>query len=130
MVDFNNQTTVGTPAVDIVRVLILERRANLFEAIESYTKQEHQGISPSISVVQARLYVLFLELQAQFKRKLDKKEYDILHTQVKSKKIDDIMGGLETINNYLDQIKLTMLDNKKVYDPTSVENENKIKGLG
>lgn len=131
MVDYNNQSTVGTPAVDIVRVQVLERRANLFEAIEVYKKQKGQGIEASLSDVSARLFTLWLELEAQFSRKFKKdNQYEDLKKNIDSEKEEDIFEAITEINKYLDSVKLTMLDNKKVYDPTSVENENKLKGMG
>ncbi len=130
MVDFNNQSTVGTPAVDIVRVLVLERRANLFEAVEDYKKKQGQGIDPPLGQVKARLFVLWLELEAQYIRKFGKEKADPLIEQMKSKEEEEIFKVISKLNEYLDWLKLTKLDNKIVYDPTLVETENKVKGLG
>lgn len=128
MVDFNNEVTVGTPAVDVVRILILQRRSDLIEALERYNKQEYQNSTPDISVVRARLVSLFIELQAGLKRRLKVKQYEDLLEKVYAGDKESIYWCIDYINNYLDEIRLTRLDNKPQVDKTNWEEHNKAYG--
>lgn len=134
MVDFNSEATVGTPAIDIVRVMVLERLNNVIDAYEDYVKKNEQGYEKDLSIIKARLKSLWLILEAQIKRKdtMLKKEdrvYDKIKSQINSNDAIEIDEAITFFNNYLDDIKLTRLDTKKVYDKTIAEIENKTKGL-
>jgi len=131
MVDFNNETTIGTPAVDVVRILVLQRRADLLEALEQYNSKKAKGFNPGFHVVQARLNTLWLELQAAYKRRIkDEEEYN---TIVKNVSVADdeekILALIYKFNEYLDEIRLTRLDTKEQYDTKLIEKENYKKGL-
>jgi len=131
MVDFNNETTVGTPAVDVVRILILQRRADCIEALEKYKKEDFAGITPNIALLKSRIYGLFLEIQGALKRKLEKnkEQYEQLIQKINSNNIKDIEEAFFYLNEYLDRINLTKIDNKKEYDRSSFEKDNKEQGL-
>jgi len=129
MVDFNNETTIGTPAVDVVRILILQRHSDLLEAYEQYNKQLYNGVQPSLAVVRARVLSLYIQIHASLKRRLSSKDYDELKRQVHSKELEDIKGTIFSLNDILDDLRLTRIDTKKQYDSTSVEAENKARGL-
>ena len=129
IVDFDNEATIGTPDVDIVRVLILQRRADVFEALEQYNKDNYANIQTDISVIKARLYSLFLELQGGLKRRLKAKDYNDLVKQLDSKEPTDVLKVILMLNEYLDSLNLTKIDTKKKYDKTRVEKEHKVKGL-
>ena len=130
MVDFNNETTVGIPASDIVRVLILQARTYLFDAIEDYYKNDKQGIDIGLHVIQARLLSLFILMQAELKRKMEPEPYQALYDKAK---LDlDFWGMLDTalfLNEWLDGNQLIRIDMKERYDPRRVEKENKAKSL-
>jgi len=133
MVDFNNETTIGTSAWDIVRVLILQRRNDLIEAIEYYNKLECRNTDGDLSIVQARLHSLFNELQASLKRRWNGPKdtrYKDLIDKIKSDKFKDIIDAFYILNEYLDEINLTRIDTRKQYDGSRVEEENKERGLG
>ncbi len=130
MVDFNNETTIGTSAVDIVRVLVLQSRKYTFEAWEKYRKQKACNIDADLSLVYSRLHAWFDELQASLKRRMKPEEYKAL--KVKLNKKDDETSLLDVtyfLNEYLDDIRLTRLDTKKDYDKTDWESENKAMGI-
>jgi len=129
MVDFDNEATIGTPAVDVVRILILQRRADVFEAWEQYNKDKYSNIQTDLSIVRARLFSLFLELQGGLKRRLPPQEYTTLLYNLNSEKQEDILGVILMLNEYLDSLNLTKIDTKKKYDKTRVEKEHKVKGL-
>ena len=78
MVDFNNEITVGTPAADVVKILILQARANVFDSLEKYNRDKNRNIESDKATLKARLGTWFLEHEAFIKRQLgnikDKKE--------------------------------------------------------
>lgn len=129
MVDFNNETTVSTPAVDIVRVLILQRRADLMEALEDYLKKEALGYAQNINIVRARLYTLFLEVSGMLKRRAPE-DYDRLKDSIRNlDEVEDIIKLILEFNDILDSIGLTKIDTRKKFDSTIAENENIDKGI-
>jgi len=130
MVDFNNEATVGTPAVDINRVTILQRRYDYQEAQEDYRKKRLAGSGVTLCIVRARLFTLFNELQPMFKRTLTTEIYNkLLDTCENATKWADIRDAFYFINEELDRIKLIRLDTQQVYDSTDTEAENEIKGF-
>lgn len=132
MVDFDNEATVGVPAIDIERISILERRYNLIEALEDYKKKQYKGIGVDLSAVRARLFSLFMQLQGTFKRRLKDKpqEYDdLLKGCLESDKEKDILKHIYYISELLDELRITRVDMKRTYDERNVEKENKIKGF-
>jgi hypothetical protein len=129
MVDFDNDVTIGTPAIDIVRVLVLQRRNDLLEAIELYKKQDSQGINSDLATLKARTLSLFLELQAYLERKLKAEQYNKLKEIVlNSNSFEDILTFVHDINYLLDELRLIRLDTKQVYNPTKYGEEDKVKG--
>lgn len=129
MVDFNNDVTIGTPAIDIVRVLILQRRNDVIEAMEAHNKAALQNIASDNSFVRARLSSFFLEIQAALKRHLNDKEYADLKAMIDSDKDEDIMAAFIIMNEWTDKIRLTRIDTKNQYDSTRTEVENEEKRL-
>jgi hypothetical protein len=133
MVDFNNEATVGVPAVDIERITILQRRYDFLEALEDYKKKKSLGVNISLNIVRARLGSLFFEIQATLKRRLlkDTALYDDIKNKCLSTKTteDNIQDIFFIINQELDNIKLTRVDNKNQYDFSLTEEDNKNAGL-
>lgn len=127
MVDFNNDVTVTTPAADVVKILILQRRNDFIEASESYLKAEFSGTNTDIDILKARLFSLFYELQAALKRHYKPQEYDNLISDMRSDDYNKIMKAFFKINEWLDFMKLIRVDTKQRYDSTRVETENTIK---
>ena len=142
MVDFQNEATVSTPAADIVRILILQRRNDVIDAIEAYHRNKFKGTPAETYEVRARLYSLFLEVQAALQRKAKEnpelqEEYALLDQTIKGdadyQRDDDDANHLiqcfEYINTWLDTNKLIRIDTKKQYDTTRVSDEDAEKGL-
>lgn len=130
MVDFNAEATVGTPAVDIVRVMALERLNNCIEAYEDYIKKNAQGYDRDTSLIRARLCSVFMILEGQIIRKEGDKKAKEYREKCLSEDEKTLIEMMSFFNVYFDEIKLTRLDTKKVYDKTLVEVEDKNKGLG
>jgi len=137
MVDFNNETTVSTPATNIVKVLLLQARAVLFEALEQYYTHKFNGITPNISVARARLLIAFLELQGYLKRTLPKdrakeeqKTYSQVFEKLDSEEFEekDMKDLVQFLNVKLDKLNITKIDTHKEYDRSSWEQDNKAHG--
>jgi hypothetical protein len=127
MVDFNADATITTPAADVIKILILQRRNDFIEASESYLKAEFSGTSTEIDILKARLYSLFYELQAALKRHYKPTEYEKIIKNIRSDDYENIMKAFFKINEWLDYMKLIRVDTKQRYDSTRVEKENTIK---
>lgn len=126
MVDFNADATVSSSAIDILRILILQRRNDVIDAIETYRKLEEHS-SPDTTIVRSRLFSLFLEIQAMIKRK--HKEYDQIKESCDSKDFEELLKTFLELNEFLDMNRLTRIDTKNVYDSTRTSSEDKEKGL-
>ena len=131
MVDFNNDVTVGTPAIDIVRVLVLQARNNVFEALEFVNKQEGDGTEPDLSMFRARVCTWFFEQQAYFKRVMPPKEYDDVELELFKANYskERALRIISRFNELVDKLKLTKLDNRLYYDTTNAEADNVSHGL-
>lgn len=129
MVDFNNDNTIGTPAVDIVRVLILEKRTNVIEALETINKRDSTDNYDN-SLLKSRMQSLFWEMQGMLERKKNHKDHkesiqEINHVLFSKKPtLEELMKVFGILNLYLDDIRLTRIDNNTQYDRRRVENVN------
>ena len=129
MVDWNNETTIGTPAADVIKILLLQRRADVFEAYEDFIKKQDFGSDIGITIVKSRLMTYFLELQAYLKRQLSKKEYDKLVFELENLNERSTFNLICTFNEVLDNLNITKMDTRKRIDATRVTNEDESKGL-
>lgn len=112
MVDFNNDVTVATPAVEVKRILMLQDRQYLKEAIGAFKKSEYSGGAVDLHVVRSRLIELFLECRAGLRRHLKKDEWEDLNELLSSDQFDDVLEAYYIIDTYLDEIGLTKVDVK------------------
>jgi len=128
-VDFNNEKTIGTPAIDVERINILGKRDNFLEALEHYHTLSFRGAGANINVVRSRMITLFLQLYSTLRRHFSEEEFNnIKHICGTSKKEEELIEQFSKISDLLDKLRITRLDTKKVYDSTNVEAENKEKG--
>lgn len=107
-------------------MLILQRRNDVIDAIEGYRKIELHS-EPDSSIVRARLFSLFLEIQAMLKRK--RKDYDELRRRTESQDIYEMIELYFVFNEFLDENRLIRIDTKEIYDRTRVSVEDKVKGI-
>jgi len=122
MVNFDDTNTIGTPAVDIVRVLVLEKRTNVIEVLETINKREAKD-SFDNGLLKARLQSLFWEIQGMLIRKEKADEIKkIIFSEKPSYK--DLVEAFSTINQSLDTIRLTRIDTKTQVDTRRVKNVN------
>lgn len=132
MAEFNEimYSTTGTPAVDIVRILILQSWNDLIEAIEAYNKVKNKGITPDIGIVKARAYTLYLKIQALLLRKLKEEEMNQLELLLQSNNMNNIMQAVRIFNRELDLVQLTKIDNRPAVDRSRPVLYDKAHGLG
>jgi hypothetical protein len=137
MVNFNNETTVGQTAGNLIRLLLIEARYNCFAAFEKYNDDISKGINSSQTIVKARLGTWLLELQPYLDRTAEKLEVDksklkdIKDKLFFSKKVlnyKDLLEILEYLNNTSDKLRITRLDTRQVWDTLDIELDNKNEG--
>lgn len=121
--------TVASGPTELLKIIILERRKFLIDAIEHYNRRKFDNRSASISNIRAEMISLFLEIQAALRRDYKDEEYKELYGMVNSKEPDVLLDAFFQINQWLDEKKLIRVDTKKQYDSTRVESENREKSL-
>lgn len=132
MVNFNNETSVSTPATNIVKILLLEARYNSLIALEFYNSKVSAGISSDQALLRARLGTWFMEHQAYLLRTStsteEKKRYKEIKDNLFFKKgnleYNIILDIIECLNAVMDKLKINKLDTRKQYDTTNVEEDN------
>ena len=129
MVDFNNDTTIATPAGEIIKVAILERRSYFIDALEAYHKQKTPGIETHTSILKSRLLALYLELQPALERHKSPEHLAELIDRIRSNEYEDLYEAFLIINRWLDKTKLTRVDTRETYDRRRAEEENKVYGI-
>lgn len=117
MVNFNNETTVGQPAIDIERVLILQRRDAVIEAIERYISIEEGGSEAAIYTLKSRLASLYLQLYGMlYRRYKDNEKFQAFMQDLRSSEYTRLIKAFEFMSGFLDDIKLTRVDNTQQVD--------------
>lgn len=133
MVNFNNETTVSSPAANIVKLLVIEARYNSFLALEEYNSKISSSVNYNQGRLRARLATWFLEHQAYLDRTFTKAD-DIaeiaavkadLFFNKKDLEYPRILEIIIFLNNVIDRLKITKLDTKQQYDITDIEEDNK-----
>jgi hypothetical protein len=126
MVDFRSDATVTTPSWELLKILALEKRENLMLAIEFYFKHKYdeQALEQDLDMIRSRLWCLYYELEAWLKRSYAHAELDAVHLKIDSKSADEVFEVVTFLNKFMDDKKLTRIDNLKSFDRTRVELEN------
>jgi len=137
MVDFNKEATIGTPAHNVVKILLLQARANVLEALEDYNKKMCKGIEADQSILKSRLLTWFLEHQAYLDRNLKKKDWVQMQNRAKESlffnqdelKPEKIWEFIKDLNKIIDKLKVTRVDTRVSYDRSNVELDNEMNEL-
>lgn len=131
MVDFNNEATVTTPSSKLLQVLALEKRENLLLAVEFYYKNRftEQEKGTELGVIKSNLWLLYYELQHLLMRKRKPEELEKLRAYMISDNVELIFKAVDELNLFMDEVHLTKIDNKRVYDSTNTELENELNEL-
>lgn len=132
MVDFNNDSTVSTPPGDVVKIVVLERREQCIEALESYHNMEAASLETGhkLSILRARIMAFWYQVQAMAKRRLTPEIYAEVKDGIEeAKNADELVEAFEWLNIFVDDMGLTFIDSRAKYDRTRVEDANSKKGL-
>lgn len=139
MIDFRNESTVSTPPGDVVKIVILERREQVIEALESYHLLSigDQDASLKLDIIHARIMALWYQLQAMAKRRLkaakgtdEDPSYDMVKEAITtSKLLDHLVEAFEWMNIFVDDMGLTQIDSRARYDRSNIEDANLKKGM-
>jgi hypothetical protein len=127
MVDFNNETTIGTPAPEVQKILILQRRNDLIDSLEAYEKivRQNSSINTGTFIVASRAKALFYEIQAILKRSSTEEEYERLLSMLSSEDFPYLEEAYYTMNQFLDEKRIIRIDTKRQYDTSRVDQEDK-----
>jgi len=131
MVDFNNESTVSTPPGDVVKIVILERREQVIEALEAYYRVKDADFNPDAQegVLRSRVISFFLELQSMLKRRKPEEYEEVRAAVFSKKKPEELREVFEWLNDFIDEMGLTLIDNKRNYDGMTFEEANKYDGI-
>jgi len=115
MVDFDNETTVATPAKDVMRIYLLQNKAYTEDSWRLFREKDFHNSSTPITKVKAALEQWYLIIEPIIERhwadeKISKEKIiDIIENGNK----EDIRGLIIKFNRLLDRLKLTRLDTKE-----------------
>lgn len=137
MVDFNNEATVSTPPGEVVKIVVLERREQCIEALESYHNVESANLETGhkVTILKSRVMAFWYQVQAMVKRRLanvkpGETTYDeVREAMTAAKTAEELVGAYEWLNEFVDSMGLTFIDSRAKYDRTRVEDSNTKKGL-
>ena len=114
MVNFDNETTVATPAKDVMKIYLLQCKAFVEDVWRNYRKADFAGANPGLFEVRSALEQLYLVMEPMIERHWDDQEIkkeDILHNIEHAKK-DSFLKLIIKFNKVLDKTKLTRIDTK------------------
>ncbi len=144
MVDFNSEGAFTANKSHILELVILGRRDELINTFQIWKEHDIENTGNTRKYrakLVSILFSMFLELERPLYRKLtitnketkttDTTKYDALKKIIFSKEAndDEVIQAYLDLNNALDELNLTKIDNKRSYDTTSIETENLEKGL-
>jgi hypothetical protein len=127
MVDYRSLPTVGTTPGAIVKIQVLELRSYVGDAIEAYIKVNERtpSMNTDLSIIRSRLYHLWKEIGAHYKRTEGQERATIIKMGILSARTwEDLDALYDVLDEYLDEKRLTRFDTKKDIDTTDVEAEN------
>lgn len=128
--NFNVSTTASSP-LEYSKFIIIQRKNDLDEAWESYSKVKHAGTQSSLNIVTARTISLILSQYGYFERKINKERLEAINKilfnehEPTEKELREILFDIARL---LDKDRLTRFDTKNTYDGTRAELENKEHG--
>lgn len=126
--------TLTTPPAIILKIMILERRQELINAIEEYNNKKFLGAGWPTNKLKSLLYSLFYEIDAGLRKEYDKEKdgvnlYKDFKKKLESAEAEELIKAFGFIEDFLYKKNLTRWDLKQYYDTSNVELENYYKGL-
>lgn len=126
MVDFNNETTVTRAFDEIVKVVILQRRYEAINELETIYKKKYSRVQRDLSVLKSKIYSLYIEIKPLIERKHKGfKAFQEQINELQNKNEDELAEVLNTLNDILDDSGLTKIDNIIKYDRTNILEANR-----
>jgi len=125
MVDFQNDSTVSTPPSDLLKILIIQRRNDVIDAIETYYKLQLRNADVPDNIIRARILSLVLELGNAYKRWTDKEHTTTTQT-ILTGSLMEVLNIFHEVNIQLDNKKITRIDTRQDFDRKNIEKENEI----
>jgi hypothetical protein len=136
MVDFNklqirsgDDITVGTPANDLIKTLIIEAKTNALIAFEDSISKSGQGSYPPVHTIQSRLFSYYATIREPVRERLNEEDFQQLEEDLNSEDFNILKQTFYRLNQFVYELKITDIFTKKVYDTSDVESENTEKGL-
>lgn len=143
MVDWQSPQTVSIPSLNIQKIMILQRRAELIDTRIQYDKLKYNGTENQnvLAELKAKLNGLIWEIDSMLERKYEnewktdenKKEWqDFLGKKkklIESQDDKDFDECLKFINKFLDVIQITPVDIRRKIEPADIEGMNQYKDL-
>ena len=126
MVDFQNENTTSTPPTDLLKILIIQRRNDIIDAIESYNKLKFLHTDVPDNIIRARMLSLYYELGHALQRWLGKElgDFKDFKKTMAHGDIKEVIELFEKINEHLDIKKITRVDTRQSFDRKDTEEEN------
>lgn len=116
MVDFNNETTVGVPAKDVMKIYLLQCKAYVEDCWREYRTSDFNGGSPSLARTKAGLEQLYLVIEPMIERHWQNesviKKEEIIEKILRAEKLE-LLKIIILFNRLLDKLLITKLDTKQ-----------------
>lgn len=113
MVDFNNETTITKSAIDIERILVLQKRDELILALSDYLVSFKSGVDRGEAInLDKKLYAFFFQFYATLKRKMN--NFIAIEEKINNHNYEysDVVDWFKEWSVILDDFRLTKLDIK------------------
>jgi hypothetical protein len=132
MVNFNLDSTITKPPIEIVNLIIIEHWYNVTLAYEYYNKHKCNNAVISMAECSCRLTTLFLSVNKILERKLELEQYNKLKNICllvnKSLSTKDFLEAYLIIHSVLDACNLLKIDTKPYVNRFNTEESNKAFG--
>lgn len=130
MVNFNEASTLATPSMELLRILILEKRENLILAIEFYLKDKFMSgdLEGELAVMKARAWSLYLELEPWLNKSQPESQASLLAC-LDSGKAEDILKAVSFFNRFLYEYGLIKIDIRESINKLDLAGEDASRGL-
>lgn len=130
MVNFNNETIMSRPPSDVVALILLEKYANVLEALELYIENESKDFTHnSFIILKSRLFVLFYSQKQAFRRALKKEDFYRLENIKNIESFEELRVVYDIIMTWLDSTQILKLDRLQALDLSDIESDNQDAGF-
>jgi hypothetical protein len=132
MVDFNKDSMISKPPIEIINLIIVEHWYNFRLAYEYFVKHKINNASIGFADCRCRLTSLFLCVIELLKKRLPKEEYEMLYIKCLDLNINltsrEVLECYIIINRVLDEAGLIKVDTKPFINRSRIEESNQALG--